>query len=66
MTEKYFELEKKYLKSEKELIIYYYLKEIIRHLKECEVMEVSSDHRDAFHLKFHYISQFIYIINKKE
>ena len=59
MIEKYFELEKKYLKSEKKFIIYYYLKEIIRHLKECEVMEVLSDHIDAFHLKFHYISQFI-------
>ena len=59
MIKKYFNLEEKYIKSEKEYIIYYYLKEIIRYLKECEVMEVLSDHIDAFHLKFHYISEFI-------
>ena len=28
-------------------------------MKECEVMEVLSDHIEAFHLEFHYISQFI-------
>ena len=27
-------------------------------MKECEVMEVFSDHIDAFFLKFHYISKF--------
>ena len=59
MCEKYFNLEEKYIKSENEFIIYYYLKEIIRYLKECEVMEVLSDHIDAFHLKFHHISEFI-------
>ena len=31
---------------------------IIRHLKECEVMEVFSDHIDAFYLKFHSMSRF--------
>ena len=59
MIKKYFNLEEKYYKSEKEHIIYYYLKEIIRYLKECEVMEVLSDHIAAFNLKFYHISEFI-------
>ena len=60
MIKRYFELERKYLKTEKKFIIYYYLKEIIRQLKEYEVMEVFSDHIEAFHLEFSYISGFIH------
>ena len=60
LIKRYFELEEKYLKTEKKFIIYYDLKEIIRQLKEYGVMEVFSDHIEAFHLEFHYISQFIY------
>ena len=56
MIEKYYELEEN---KKKEFILYCYLKEIIRYLKECEVMEVFSDHIEAFYLKFHYISRFI-------
>ena len=41
-----------------EEILYNYLKEIIKHLRECEVMEVFSDHIEAFHMKFQYISRF--------
>ena len=65
--EKYYELEKKYLKSEKEFILYHYLKEIITYLKECEAMEILSDHIEAFDFKFHYISEFItdYMFNTK-
>ena len=55
MFKKYYELE---VKSEKESIIYNYLKEIIRYLKECEVMEVFSDHIKAFDLKYRYIHNF--------
>ena len=29
-------------------------------MKECEVMEVLIDHIEAFHLTFHYTSQFTY------
>ena len=60
MFEKYFELERKYLKTEKKFIIYYYLKELIRQLKEYEVMEVFSDHIEAFNLELSYITQFIH------
>ena len=31
-------------------------------MKECEVMEVLSDHPDAFDLKFYYITQFIHVL----
>ena len=55
MFEKYYELE---VKNEKETILYNYLKEIIRYLKECEVMEVFSDHIEAFYLKYRYINNF--------
>ena len=55
MFKKYYELE---VKSEKESIIYNYLKEIIRYLKECKVMEVFSDHIKAFDLKYRYIHNF--------
>ena len=55
MFEKYYELE---VKNEKESILYNYLKEIIRCLKECEVMEVFSDHIRAFGLKYRYINNF--------
>ena len=60
MIKRYFEIEKKYLETEKKCIIYYYLKEMIKQLKECEVMEVYSDHLYAFPLEFSYISDFIY------
>ena len=59
MIKGYFELEKKYLNAEKKYLIYYYLKEMIKQLKEYEVTEVYSDHIDAFHLEFSYISEFI-------
>ena len=55
MFEKYYELEN----NKKEIILYNYLKEIIKHLRECEVMEVFSDHIEAFHMKFGYISRFL-------
>ena len=55
MFEKYYELER----NKEENILYNYLKEIIKHLSECEVMEVLSDHIEAFHMKFHHISSFI-------
>ena len=54
MFKKYEELENK----KNEEILYNYLKEIIKHLRECEVMEVFSDHIEAFHMKFHFISRF--------
>ena len=54
MLEKYEELGNK----KNEEILYNYLKEIIKHLRECEVMEVFSDHIEAFHMKFQYISRF--------
>ena len=60
MIKNYFEIEEKYLYTEKKYIIYYYLKEMIKQLKEYEVMEVYSDHIDAFQLEFSYISEFIH------
>ena len=55
MFEKYYELE---VKNEKESIIYNFLKEITRYLKQCEVMEVFSDHIDAFRFNYLYINSF--------
>ena len=55
MFEKYYELER----NKEENILYNYLKEIIKHLRECEVMEVFSDHIEAFHIKFQHISRFL-------
>ena len=60
MIKRYFKIEEKYLETEKKYIIYYYLKEMIKQLKEYEVMEVYSDHIDALHLEFSYISDFIH------
>ena len=60
MIKGYFKIEEKYLNTEKKYIFYYYLKEMIKKLKEYEVMEVYSDHIDAFHLEFSYISEFIH------
>ena len=60
MIKGYFKIEEKYLETEKKYIIYYYLKEMIKQLKEYEVMEVYSDHIDAFHLEFSYISEFFH------
>ena len=57
MIEKYYMLEE--VKGEKEYILYFYLEEIFRYLKECEVMEVLSDHDEAFDLVFHYIRYFM-------
>ena len=54
MFKKYFVLERK-----KKFIIYYYLKEMIRKLKEYEVMEVLSDQTNAFNDEFKYIGDFI-------
>ena len=62
MIKKYHNLEEN--NGEKEFILYYYLKEIISYLKECEVMEVLSDHVEAFHLMFYYISEFITKLNR--
>ena len=59
MFKRYFVLEEKYLKTEKKFIIYYYLKEMIRQLKEYEVMEVLSDQTNAFNTEFKYIADFI-------
>ena len=59
MFKRYFELEEKYLKTEKKFIIYYYLKEMIRQLKEYEVMEVLSDQANAFNTEFKYVADFI-------
>ena len=60
MFEKFFDLE--YGNKGNDFIHYDYLKKIINCLKECEVMEVLSDHPDAFHLKFYYITQFIDVL----
>ena len=59
MFKEYFVLEKKYLKKEKKFIIYYHLKEVIRKLKEYEVMEVLSDQVNAFKSEFKYIGDFV-------
>ena len=59
MFKRYFVLEKKYLKTEEKFVIYYYLKEMIRKLKEYEVMEVLSDQLNAFKSEFKYIGDFI-------
>ena len=60
MIKGYFKIEEKYLNTEKKYIIYYYLKEMIKQLTEYEVMEVYSDHIDAFDMEFSYISEFIH------
>ena len=59
MFKRYFVLDKKFLKTEEKFIIYYYLKEMIRKLKEYEVMEVLSDQVNAFNDEFKYIGGFI-------
>ena len=59
MFKRYFELEEKYLKTEKKFIINYYLKEMIRQLNEYEVMEVLSDQTNAFDTEFKYMADFI-------
>ena len=64
MCEKYFMLERvEGVEGEKEYILYRQIKKIIRYLNECEVMEVLSDHPDAFDLMFHYIR---YIMTKSD
>ena len=56
MCEKYSTLERVEVdEGEKEKILYRQIKKIIRYLNECEVMEVLSDHPNAFDLMFHYI-----------
>ena len=59
MFKKYFALEEKFLKTEEKFVIYYHLKEMIRKLKEYEVMEVLSDQINAFKSEFKYIGDFI-------
>ena len=59
MFKRYFELEEKYLKTEKKFIIYHYLKEMFRQLKEYQVMKVLSDPAGAFNTEFKYIADFI-------
>ena len=62
MCKKYFTLERvEGVEGEKECILYRQIKKIIKYLNECEVMEVLSDHPDAFDLMFHYIR---YIMTK--
>ena len=61
MCKKYFMLER--IEGEKEYILYHQLKKIIRYLNECEVMEVLSDHVEAFSLMFHYI---MYLMTKSD
>ena len=57
MCENYFNLERvEEDEEEKEYILYRQLKKLIRYLNECEVMEVLSDHPDAFDLMFGCIS----------
>ena len=51
-------------KVEKEYILHHYLKKIIKYLKECEVMEVFSNHVEAFDMMFHNISYFITKANR--
>ena len=67
MCEKYFMLERVKLvervEGEKEYFLYCQIKKIISYLNECELMEVLSDHPDAFDLMFHYIR---YIMTKSE
>ena len=64
MCKKYFMLEEvEGVEGEKEYILYHQLKKIIRYLNECEVMEVLSDHVEAFCLMFHYIT---YIMSKSD
>ena len=59
MFKRYFILEEKYLKTEEKFIIKYYLKEMIRKLKEYKVMEVLSVQKSAFKSEFKYIGDFI-------
>ena len=64
MCEKYFTLERVEVdEGEKEKILYRQIKKIIRYFNECEVMEVLSDHPDAFYLMFDCIW---YIISKSD
>ena len=58
LFKRYFGLEEMHLKTGKKFIIYYYLKEMIRQLKEYDPMVVLSDHVEAFYLEFEYISDF--------
>ena len=60
MLEKYYTLERDEVDDEeKEKNLYHQLKKIIRYLNECEVMEVLSDHPDAFDMMFYYIRRII-------
>ena len=53
MCEKYYKLERVEVdEEEKEYILYCQLKKLIRYLNECEMMEVLSDHPEAFYLMF--------------
>ena len=58
MIKKYYKIEKRYVKSEKKLVGFY-LKQMIRYLEDCQVMEVFSDHDFAFHEEFIHIYKFI-------
>ena len=60
MFKKYFKIEKKYINTEKKYFINYYLKAMIKQMEECEVMEVYSDHVEAFGMEFSYITDFIH------
>ena len=64
MCLKYFTLERvEGVEGEKEYILYRQIKKIISYLNECEMMEVLSDHPDAFDLMFHYMR---YIMTKSD
>ena len=58
MFKRYFELEEMHLKTGKKFVIYYYLEEMIRQLKEYDPMVVLSDHVETFYLEFEYIDDF--------
>ena len=58
LFKRYFELEEMHLKTGEKFIIYYYLKEMIRQLKEYDPMVVLSDHVEALYLEFEYIGDF--------
>ena len=69
MLEKYHYLKQKYFKTDKEYNLIYYLKKIIIYLKECTVIEILSDDKEAFKNRFYHILKFVtesYIYNPKK
>ena len=64
MVKKYYKIEKRYLKSENKLILFY-LKQMSSYLEDCHVMEVFSDYEFAFEDEFIYINKFINNVTSK-